>query len=112
MRRRVMKSFLLSAALVCGMLPTLAFAGEETVITLSPAEVEAAKEAGAKAHAQSAALDGGASHKRQIHGEVGFGIGTRGYRSVYGTMVAPLGDTGTVAISMADTQIDHHLRRH
>ena len=112
MRRRAMKSCLLSVALACGMFPALAYGEEGTVITLSPAEVEAAKEAGAKAHAQSAALDGVPNRKREIHGEVGFGIGTSGYRSVYGTMVAPLGDAGTVAISMADTQIDHPLRGH
>jgi hypothetical protein len=107
-----MKFFLIVAALACGMLPVLAAAGEGTVIALSAAEVEAAKEAGAKAHAESAALEGISSPKRQVHGEVGFGIGTGGYRSVYGTVVAPLGDTGVVAISMADAQIDHPTRRH
>jgi hypothetical protein len=36
---------------------------------------------------------------RQVHGEVGFGIGTGGYREVYGTVVAPLGDDAVLALS-------------
>jgi hypothetical protein len=41
---------------------------------------------------------------RQVHGEVGFGIGTGGYREVFGTIVAPLGDDGVLAFSF-DRQI-------
>lgn len=36
---------------------------------------------------------------RQVHGEVGFGIGTHGYREAYGTAIYPLGDDGFAAIS-------------
>jgi len=40
--------------------------------------------------------------KRQLHGEVGFGVGSRGERFAYGTVVAPLGDNGYAAFSFAD----------
>ena len=111
MRARCMKKLLLMPALACATLPTLAYADEGRVVALSPAEVAAAKEAGAKAHAETAALDGAPRYKRQIHGEVGFGIGTNGYRSAYGTAVAPLGDTGVLAISLADGQMNQLGRR-
>ncbi len=34
-----------------------------------------------------------------VHGEVGFAIGTGGYRSAYGTAVVPLADDGFAAFS-------------
>lgn len=36
---------------------------------------------------------------RRVHGEVGVEIGTGGYRSIYGTMGAPIGDHGGAAVS-------------
>lgn len=36
----------------------------------------------------------------QIHGEVGFGIGTGGYREAYGSAIYPLGNYGSAAISL------------
>jgi hypothetical protein len=38
---------------------------------------------------------------REIHGEIGFGIGTRGYSEVFGTIITPLGDDGAAAFSFA-----------
>lgn len=35
----------------------------------------------------------------QVHGKVGFGIGTGGYREAFGTAIYPLGDDGVAAIS-------------
>lgn len=37
---------------------------------------------------------------RRIHGEVGMAIGTGGYRSAYISSVMPLGDNGTLALSI------------
>lgn len=37
---------------------------------------------------------------RKIHGEVGMAIGTGGYRSAYISSVMPLGDNGTLALSI------------
>ena len=34
-----------------------------------------------------------------VHGEIGFGIGTGGYRSVFGTGAFPLGDSGGAMIT-------------
>ena len=39
----------------------------------------------------------------QIHGEVGFGIGTGGYRSAFGTAFVPLGNEGLAIISFDST---------
>ena len=43
---------------------------------------------------------GGGAPDRQIHGEVGVAIGTNGYRSGYITSVMPLGDTGSLMLSL------------
>jgi len=37
---------------------------------------------------------------RKIHGEVGMAIGTGGYRSAYISSVMPLGENGTLALSI------------
>ncbi|WP_312166010.1 hypothetical protein [Phenylobacterium sp.] len=37
---------------------------------------------------------------RQIHGEVGIAVGTGGYRSGYITSVMPLGENGTLALTL------------
>jgi hypothetical protein len=82
-----------------------------TVIALSPAQVEAAKEAGAARHARDAALGlDPAPHDRAIHGEVGFAIGTGGYSAIYGTAIAPLGDKGVIALSIADQRFGRGSR--
>ncbi len=106
-----MRICLILGAVACAAVPSLSAAAEGTVVALSPAEVVAAKEAGAQAHAESVALEPAPGRRRKIHGEVGFGIGTNGYRSVYGTAIIPVGDTGTVVVSVADTQINPVQRR-
>ena len=45
---------------------------------------------------------------RQIHGEVGVGIGTGGYRSAFGTAVVPLGDDGVAIMSFGTTNLGSH----
>ena len=51
------------------------------------------------------------SPKRPVHGEIGFGIGTGGYRSVFGTVVYPVGDEGFVAFSFANSDFGDQGRR-
>ncbi len=46
----------------------------------------------------------------RVHGEVGVGIGTGGYRSVYGAMGVPLGETGSASFAFESTQFDDSLR--
>ena len=36
---------------------------------------------------------------RPLHGEMGFAVGTGGYRSAFGTAVVPIGSQGTAAVS-------------
>ena len=43
-----------------------------------------------------------------VHGEVGFAVGTGGYTSMFGTMVAPLGKDGFVALSLARSTGGHY----
>ena len=98
-------------AVLAVLTPAAAFA--QTTIALTPDQAEAAKEAGARAHARDAGigLDPG-TPGRQIHGEVGVTIGTGGYRALYGTAVSPLGQTGVVAISVATEQGGQPYRRY
>lgn len=48
---------------------------------------------------------------RAIHGEVGFGIGTGGYRSVFGTALVPLGESGILALSFENAQFGNGYGR-
>ncbi len=87
-----------------------AYAQDGSVVRLSATQIQAAEAEGAKSHAASAMLDDQAVlPKRQIHGEVSMSISSRGGRAVYGSMVAPLGNDGTLAISLAD--VDYGRRR-
>lgn len=71
---------------------------------LSPEQIEAVlaeaakKREAAEGRLQPDALE--SAPQRQVHGEVGFGIGTGGYREVFGTGIYPLGDDGVAAISL------------
>ncbi len=42
---------------------------------------------------------------RAIHGEVGFGVGTHGYREAYGVATMPLGQHGSVTVAVDDSQM-------
>jgi hypothetical protein len=46
----------------------------------------------------------------QIHGEVGFTVGTGGYRSAYGTAIVPLKNNGVAIISMGSTDFGSRAR--
>lgn len=41
---------------------------------------------------------------RRIHGEVGFGIGTGGYRDAFAAVNMPVGQTGRLGVAVEDTQ--------
>jgi hypothetical protein len=88
-----------------------------TVVRLSQAEAEAAKEAAAKRNLASQLGNDASSilnDKRDffgpVHGEVGFGIGTGGYREAFGTAVMPLGDDGLFAFSFDSVQFNGRRR--
>jgi len=81
------------------------------VVRLSPAEIAAAQAKGLADHAHDAINDTNITpRKRAIHGEIGFAVGTNGARSTYGTVVAPLGNDGTVALSVADGTVGRRTR--
>lgn len=48
-------------------------------------------------------LPGGAKEPRKIHGEVGVGVGTGGYRSGYVITHIPIGETGSATIAFGQT---------
>jgi len=71
-------------------------------VALTPEQREAAIEAGA-AQAKDLSLQYGASDRR-VHGEVGVEVGSHGERAAYGTLVAPIGQSGVAAISYGTGQ--------
>lgn len=77
---------------------------QESVIQLSPEQREKALNAAADKALGEPAING--LPGRQIHGEVGMAIGTGGMRSVYGTVIAPLGDTGSASFSYENSRFN------
>jgi len=89
--------FLIGLALIAT--PALAATNDDGVVRLSAQEREdAISAAAARRDAEELPING---LDRQIHGEVGMSIGTGGYRSMYGTAVVPLGDSGFLSMSYA-----------
>lgn len=78
-------------------------ASTETVIRLTPAQIAAIEDAKiAREGIEPVQVDSETTKPlREIHGEVGFGIGTRGYSEIFGTVVTPLGDDGAAAFSFS-----------
>jgi hypothetical protein len=70
-----------------------------TVHRLSPEDAEAVRDAAANRNINAPPLDDHPVPDGRIHGEIGFGIGTGGYSSVFGTAYVPLGDDGFAAFS-------------
>ena len=100
-------SWILAATLI---LPTPALAADAAappapVHSLSEAEVARILDAAVKkretANAPDTEIDG---ERPQVHGEIGVGIGTGGYRSAFGTAFVPLGD-GLAIISFDTTDL-------
>lgn len=84
----------------------------ETVIRLTPAQIAAIEDAKIGRETAPPVLieTGTPKPPREIHGEVGFGIGTRGYSEIFGTVVTPLGDDGVAAFSFS-RQTDARRRK-
>lgn len=91
---------LAAIALLVALLVATPVAGEPTVHRLSPVEAAAAVAGGAERNRATEALAlTGDAPSRAVHGEIGFGVGTGGGREAFGSVVAPLGETGTAAFS-------------
>jgi len=108
---RPIHSLLLAAALLP---PSIAYAAPgqtaplPSEIRLSEAEKEKILEAAAASGRQQPMhladeVNGAGDPARQVHGEVGFEVGTGGYRSAYGTAVVPLDGDGVAIISLGST---------
>ena len=94
------------ASLALALAPSLALpAVAQSVpgtIALSPEERAAVLDAAASRRPdESLPLNGDA---RQIHGEMGFEIGTRGTRTLFGSTIVPLGENGSAAFSFMTGQ--------
>ena len=110
---RWMSAAIAAAAICCPSLvlaqtsPAVASPTDERRLTPEQIEAvlaEAAKKRAAaekQVHVEQVAIDeADPSPPPQVHGEVGFGIGTGGYREVFGTGVYPIGEDGVAAISL------------
>jgi hypothetical protein len=97
--------FALTAILMLGASAAYAApdAPTEMVIRLTPAQIAAIEDAKIARESASPVLVEADPLKppREIHGEIGFGIGARGYSEVFGTVVTPLGEDGVAAFSFS-----------
>jgi len=81
---------------------------------LSPEEVEQILDEAA--HKRELAEQADEAAGRAIHGEIGFSVGTGGYRSAFGTAIVPLPDDGVAILSFGtnnfgpDRFVDHRER--
>ena len=111
MRVTIGRAILVAAAIsgaVVAAAPVLAQTAPQ-VYRLSPEEVLRLQERTA-GQPDDAAIDAFARPRDgKVHGEVGVGIGTGGYRSIYGAMDAPLGETGSASIAFESTRFDDSL---
>ena len=84
----------------------------ETIIRLTPAQIAAIEDAKiARESAPPVLVDADVlKPPREIHGEVGFGIGTRGYSEIFGTVATPLGDDGAASF-LFSRQTDGRRRK-
>ena len=83
-----------------------------TVHRLSPKEAEAVQDAAAKRNTDAPSLGEQRVPDGRIHGEIGFGIGTGGYNTVFGTAIMPLGDSGIAAFSFERTDFGRRRYRY
>ena len=87
-----------------------------TIHRLSPKDAEAVKEAAAERNRNIRPAVGDLEvndrSSPQVHGEVGFAVGTGGYTSIFGTAVMPLGDDAVAAISFERTDFGNRRYRY
>lgn len=105
-------SLLLASSLI---LPGTAYAAADPTPTapsehrLSPAEIEQVLDTAARKREAAESRPWAAELNEDelpppIHGEVGFSIGTDGYRSAFGTAIVPLSDDGLAILSFETDQ--------
>lgn len=87
------------------MLTASTVAAGEVVVSLSPAAREKVLEAAAARNAGMAGEPAVKGTGRQIHGQVGMMIGTHGARGVFGSAIAPVGETGSIAVAFENSRL-------
>jgi hypothetical protein len=103
---RLIRDLFVAAALLAPSVATAAQPAPPSLeIRLSDEEREQVLEAAAASNREQPApmAEEIAPQSPPIHGEVGFTIGTGGYRSAYGTAFVPLDGDGVAAISLETT---------
>ena len=73
-------------------------------MALSPAAKEKLLDAAATRNQNLPADPGIGGFGRRVQGEVGFMVGTGGSRGVFGSAVAPIGETGSVAVAFENSR--------
>lgn len=74
------------------------------MVSLSPEAKERVLEAAAARNAGAIGEPVINGTGRQIHGQIGMMIGTNGTRGVFGSAVAPVGETGSVAVAFENSR--------
>jgi len=98
---RLPRRYCFALAALISAAPSLA---AEQVIALSPAEKEQFLEAVAKRNSgkiEEPTING---ISQRIHGQISMMVGTNGARGIAASMVAPIGETGTVALAFENTR--------
>jgi hypothetical protein len=103
MNKFIFPALLMLSASAAHAVPPSVDAPAGTVTRLTPAQIAAIEDAKiAREGIEPIQVDSETTKPpSEIHGEIGFGIGTRGYSEVFGTVVTPLGDDGVAAFSFS-----------
>jgi hypothetical protein len=113
MRTLIFPALVILSTSAAQAVPPSTDASAGTVIRLTSAQIAAIEDAKiVRDGVEPVQVDGEAPKPpREIHGEIGFGIGTRGYSEVFGTVVTPLGDNGVAAFSFSRQSYRRHRAR-
>lgn len=88
---------------LAALLIASAAGAEETVVALSPAAKEKLLDAAATRRQSDIGEPAINGLSKQIHGEVGMFVGTGGARGVFGSTVAPVGESGSIAVAFENS---------
>lgn len=81
-----------------------AASAEETVVSLSPAAKEKTLDAAAARNAAAIGEPAINGAGRRIQGQIGMMMGTNGARGVFGSAIAPVGETGSIAVAFENSR--------
>lgn len=86
------------------LLAAPAAGAEETVVSLSPAAKERILQDAATRNAKAIGDPAVNGAGWRIHGQVGMMIGTNGARGLFGSAVAPIGETGSITVAFENSR--------